>query len=126
VQAIQQDLFHNDVQYKRATALGRALLHNMNDERTRMELGRSVDSQQADWLQLMATVQGEREHLESLLREWRRTEAMVDEIDTRLRDLKRALTSNVSDNYESLQLELLRCKVRAMSCSQQADYDVIQ
>lgn len=87
------------------------MLHNMNDERTRMELGRSVDSQQADWLQLMATVQGERENLESLLREWRRTEAIVDEIDSRLRDLKRALTSNVSDNYESLQLELLRCKV---------------
>jgi exonuclease VII small subunit len=81
----------------------------------RVELQKSVDSQQADWMQLVSTVEGERERLETMLREWVKAEQVMEEINSRLRDMRQTLSTDVNNSYEALQLELLRCKVRVVS-----------
>ncbi len=115
LQATQRELSYHDELYKRVLALGQALLQSAGDDEGgegRMELQRSVDAQQADWLVLMSTVEGERERLEALLGEWARAEQVMDDVNTRLRDMRQTLSTDVANSYETLQLELLRCKVR--------------
>lgn len=104
---LQEDLFKN------MNTQGKQLLQRA-DDKAQEELKVSMAQVQQHWHQIFVKLDGERERLEGVLRQWRECEDDIEEILTWLKDSRKSLVGNLPNVYEDLQADLHRCKVRNM------------
>lgn len=99
--------------FKNMNTQGKQLLQRA-DDKAQEELKVSMAQVQQHWHQIFVKLDGERERLEGVLRQWRECEDDIEEILTWLKDSRKSLVGNLPNVYEDLQADMHRCKVRNM------------
>lgn len=69
---------------------------------------------QQHWHQIFVKLDGEREKLEGVLKQWRECEDDIEEILTWLKDTRKSMSGSLPHAYEELQADMHRCKVNAV------------
>lgn len=100
---LQEDLF------KTMNVQGKQLLQRA-DDKAQEEIKVSMAQVQQHWHQIFVKLDGEREKLEGILKQWRECEDDIEEILTWLKDTRKALTGSLPHAYEELQADMHRCK----------------
>lgn len=101
---LQEDMF------KSMNTQGNQLLLRADDT-AQEELRVSMAQIQQHWHQIYVKLDGERERLEGVLKQWQECEEDIEEILTWLKDTRKALTGGLPTAYEELQADMHRCKV---------------
>ena len=102
---LQEDLFKN------MNTQGKQLI-NRADDKAQEELKISMAQVQQHWHQIFVKLDGEREKLEAVLRQWQECEDDIEDILTWLKDTRKTLANTLPSAYEDLQADMHRCKVR--------------
>jgi len=101
---LQEDLFKN------MNTQGKQLLQRA-DDKAQEELKVSMAQVQQHWHQIFVKLDGERERLEGVLKQWRECEDDIEEILTWLKNTRKSLTGTLPHAYEELQADMHKCKV---------------
>ena len=96
--------------FKSMNSQGNQLLLRADDT-AQEELRVSMAQIQQHWHQIYVKLDGERERLEGVLRQWRECEEDIEDILTWLKDTRKALSGGLPTAYEELQADMHRCKV---------------
>jgi len=97
--------------FKSMSSQGRQL-EQRADVKAAEEVRVSMAQVSQHWHQVFVRLDGERERLEGVLRQWRECEDDIEEILTWLKDTRRSLTGNLPHAYEDLQADMHKCKVQ--------------
>ncbi|XP_060567930.1 nesprin-1-like isoform X3 [Ruditapes philippinarum] len=100
---LQEDLFKN------MNTQGKQLLQRA-DNKAQEEIKVSMAQVQQHWHQIFVKLDGEREKLEGVLKQWRECEDDIEEILTWLKDTRKSLTGSLPHAYEELQADMHKCK----------------
>ena len=81
------------------------------DNTAQEELRVSMAQIQQHWHQIYVKLDGEREKLEGVLKQWQECEEDIEDILTWLKDTRKSLGTSLPTAYEELQADMHRCKV---------------
>lgn len=109
-QNMQNEFKLQEDQFKNMNTQGKQLLQRA-DDKAQEELKVSMAQVQQHWHQIFVKLDGERERLEGVLKQWRECEDDIEEILTWLKDTRKSLTGNLPNAYEDLQADMHKCKV---------------
>ena len=102
---LQEDTFKN------MNLQGNQLLQRA-DDKAQEELRISMAQIQQHWHQIYVKLDGEREKLEGVLKQWSECEEDIEDILTWLKDTRKSLSTGLPTAYEELQADMHRCKVK--------------
>ena len=105
---LQEDTFKN------MNIQGNQLLLRADDI-AQEELRVSMAQIQQHWHQIYVKLDGEREKLEGVLKQWQECEEDIEDILTWLKDTRKSLGTSLPTAYEELQADMHRCKVQLSS-----------
>ena len=100
----------NEPLYNKVQETGK-LLMQCSDEGAKAKIQADLDRVQQHWFQIVGQLEGRREQLDGVLREWNDMEFAMEEVLLWLKDIRQAMVYDLPDNYDELQRELQQCRV---------------
>ena len=111
-QSGHQEVSFTEPLYSKVHESGKLVMQNA-DPITQEQIESELAGIQRRWAQMLHHLSQREETLEEVLKEWQQTEDVMDELLGWLKDMRLVLGQDLPDNYDDLQRELHRCKVRS-------------
>ncbi|XP_023932384.1 nesprin-1-like [Lingula anatina] len=108
LRATQKDLAMHESMYQRVHEAG-CLLVSISDKTTESTIRSHLTDIQQHWFQIIGKLDGRREHLEGILKQWQGCEEGIEDILAWLKEMRKALNVGLAQNYDDLQRQLQQC-----------------